>query len=97
MPGDVLAAEFYDHPTADAVHVPPTDPAPWEHAEVPLGRLFAGQGREPARIVIYRRPVETRVQGQRELAIAVYRVLASVGPARRMASDITAPTPRPRP
>jgi hypothetical protein len=28
MPGDVLAAEFYDQrPTADAVHVPPTDPA----------------------------------------------------------------------
>ncbi len=55
--------------------VPPSDPAPWEHAEVPLGRLFGAQGREPARIVIYRRPVETRTQGQRELALLVSDVV----------------------
>ena len=56
--------------------VPPSDPAPWEHAEVPLGRLFGAQGRDPARIVIYRRPVETRAQGQRELALLVGDVVA---------------------
>jgi predicted Zn-dependent protease with MMP-like domain len=55
--------------------VPPSDPAPWEHSEVPLGRLFAAEGRQPARIVIYRRPVETRVQGQRELASLVADVV----------------------
>src|SRR5674476_418568 len=31
--------------------VPPSDPAPWESSEVPLGRLFAAQGKMPARIV----------------------------------------------
>ena len=55
--------------------VPPSDPAPWEHSEVPLGRLFGAEGREPARIVIYRRPVETRVQGQRELATLIADVV----------------------
>src|SRR5450759_745726 len=48
--------------------VPPSDPAPWESSEVPLGRLFAAQGKMPARIVVYRRPVETRTNDTRELA-----------------------------
>lgn len=55
--------------------VPPSDPAPWEHSEVPLGRLFGGDGRTPARIVIYRRPVETRVEGTRELSSLVGEVV----------------------
>lgn len=55
--------------------VPPSDPAPWEHEEVPLGRLFAGQGREPARIVLYRRPIETRADGTRDLALLVDEVV----------------------
>lgn len=55
--------------------VPPSDPAPWEHSEVPLGRLFGAEGRDPARIVIYRRPVETRTQGQRELAVLISDVV----------------------
>lgn len=55
--------------------VPPSDPAPWEHSEVPLGRLFGGDGRAPARIVIYRRPVETRVEGTRELSSLVGEVV----------------------
>jgi predicted Zn-dependent protease with MMP-like domain len=55
--------------------VPPSDPAPWEHSEVPLGRLFGAEGRDPARIVIYRRPVETRTQGQRELALLISDVV----------------------
>src|SRR5665647_2246217 len=29
--------------------VPPSDPAPWESSDVPLGRLFAAQGKMPAR------------------------------------------------
>ena len=40
--------------------VPPSDPAPWEDDAVPLGRLFPADGTSPARVVVYRRPVETR-------------------------------------
>ncbi len=42
--------------------VPPSDPAPWEDDAVPLGRLFPSDGRHPARVVVYRRPVETRAE-----------------------------------
>ncbi len=56
-------------------NVPPSDPAPWEHSEVPLGRLCGGTGKQPARIVIYRRPVETRVHGEREMAALVSDVV----------------------
>jgi predicted Zn-dependent protease with MMP-like domain len=55
--------------------VPPSDPAPWESSDVPLGRLFAAQGRMPARIVVYRRPVETRAADPRELAALINDVV----------------------
>jgi len=55
--------------------VPPSDPAPWESADVPLGRLFAAQGKLPARLVLYRRPVETRTTDARELAALVNDVV----------------------
>jgi len=55
--------------------VPPSDPAPWESADVPLGRLFAAQGKMPARIVVYRRPVETRTTDARELAALINDVV----------------------
>ena len=55
--------------------VPPSDPAPWESSDVPLGRLFAAQGKMPARIVVYRRPVETRVSDSRELAALINDVV----------------------
>jgi predicted Zn-dependent protease with MMP-like domain len=55
--------------------VPPSDPAPWEHSDVPLGRLFASQGTMPARIVVYRRPVETRSTDPRELAALINDVV----------------------
>lgn len=55
--------------------VPPSDPAPWESSDVPLGRLFAAQGTMPARIVVYRRPVETRITDARELAALVNDVV----------------------
>jgi len=55
--------------------VPPSDPAPWESAEVALGRLFAAHGTVPARIVVYRRPVETRVHDAAELAALVHDVV----------------------
>jgi len=40
--------------------VPPSNPAPWEQGGVPLGRYFPADTGLTARIVIYRRPVETR-------------------------------------
>lgn len=56
--------------------VPPSAPAPWEEA-VPLGRYFAA---DPAsglthRIVLYRRPIELRAEGLRELADLVRDVV----------------------
>ncbi len=42
--------------------VPPSDPAPWEHGEISLGRLFPSEGSLPPRIVVYRRPVESRAE-----------------------------------
>lgn len=32
----------------------------WDHNWVPLARAFAGSGALPARVVVFRRPVETR-------------------------------------
>ena len=55
--------------------VPATDPAPWEREGVPLGRTFPGHGKQPARIVVYRRPVESRAQDQRELTAIVQDVV----------------------
>jgi predicted Zn-dependent protease with MMP-like domain len=53
--------------------VPPNDPAPWETG-IALGRLFPAEGALPARVVVYRRPVESRAQGD-ELASLVHEVL----------------------
>lgn len=55
--------------------VPPSDPRPWESG-VPLGRLFPAEGRHPARLVLYRRPVETRAESPEEVASLVHEVLA---------------------
>lgn len=55
--------------------VPAADPAPWEREGVPLGRTFPGHGRQPARIVVYRRPVESRAQDQRELTAMVQDIV----------------------
>lgn len=40
--------------------VPPSNPAPWEHPGVPLGRFFPADIGLAPRIVVYRRPIETR-------------------------------------
>ena len=55
--------------------VPPSDPAPWESSDVPLGRLFAAQGKMRPRIVLYRRPIETRATDARELAALINDVI----------------------
>lgn len=55
--------------------VPPSDPAPWE-TRVALGRLFPAEQGLPARVVLYRRPLETRAGAAAELAQLVHEVLA---------------------
>lgn len=54
--------------------VPPSDPAPWE-SRVALGRLFPPEQNLPARVVLYRRPLETRAGAAGELATLVHEVL----------------------
>jgi len=55
--------------------VPPSDPAPWEHGEVPLGRFFPAQGELPPRVVVYRRPVESRAVDGPDAAALVHDVV----------------------
>ncbi len=55
--------------------VPPSHPAPWEDGGVPLGRYFPADAGMPARIVVYRRPVETRAVDQADLADLVRDVV----------------------
>lgn len=54
-----------------AVEDVPRGPAPWDRREVPLGRLYPATSSGPARIVVYRRPVETRVSDPRDVAALV--------------------------
>jgi predicted Zn-dependent protease with MMP-like domain len=58
--------------------VPPADEpeagAGWA-IEVPLARLVRAQGKRPARIVLYRRPIEARAPGRSELAALVHDVV----------------------
>jgi predicted Zn-dependent protease with MMP-like domain len=54
--------------------VPPADPPPWATDPVPLGRVLPVHDSDPARIVLYRRPLETRAQG-RDLGALVHDVV----------------------
>lgn len=56
--------------------VPPTDPAPWEEQAAPVGRLLPVGGHVGHRIVVYRRPVETRARDAGEVAAIVREVVA---------------------
>ena len=55
--------------------VPPSHPAPWEDGGVPLGRYFPADAGMPARIVVYRRPLETRALDEADLGDLVRDVL----------------------
>jgi len=55
--------------------VPPTDPAPWEAQEAPLGRLIGPQGRTPHRVVVYRRPIEARARDEADLGDLIHSVV----------------------
>lgn len=56
--------------------VPPTDPAPWEEQAAPVGRLLPVGGVVGHRIVVYRRPVETRARDTGEVTAIVREVIA---------------------
>lgn len=55
--------------------VPPQDPAPWEAREVPLSRVFPAERAVPARIVLYRRPLEARGESDGDLIEVVHAVV----------------------
>ncbi len=55
--------------------VPASDPAPWEAGGVPLGRCFPAHAGQPARVVVYRRPVELRALDDDDLADLVHDVV----------------------
>ena len=55
--------------------VPPSNPAPWEHGGVPLGRYFPADAGLPHRVVVYRRPVEARASDATDLADLVRDVV----------------------
>jgi predicted Zn-dependent protease with MMP-like domain len=47
----------------------------WDRDWVPLARAFTATGALPARIVVYRRPIETRTSGARQLRMIVHEVV----------------------
>ncbi len=53
--------------------IPPHEPAEWEGG-VPLARLWPARGRLPARVVVYRRPVESIARAS-ERPVVVHEVL----------------------
>jgi hypothetical protein len=55
--------------------VPPSDPAPWEDGTVPLGRCFPAESGSPARVVLYRRPIEARALDSEDMEDLVRDVL----------------------
>ncbi len=55
--------------------VPPSRPTAWERG-VPLGRLFAAEPGLPARVVLYRRPIEQRAIETDDLVALIRDILA---------------------
>jgi len=55
--------------------VPPADGESWSVDVVPLARLFPAAPKLPARIVLFRRPIEARAPGRAELAALVHDVV----------------------
>jgi hypothetical protein len=55
--------------------VPPSDPSPWESGRVPLGRAYPAESGQPARVVVYRRPIEFRATDPADLADLIHDVV----------------------
>src|SRR5699024_460122 len=56
--------------------VPSADPAPWEEPSVILGRVIPPSREHPARVIVYRRPLQTRCEDETELETLVRQVLS---------------------
>lgn len=54
-----------------AEDVPPDDPLPWEEQRVPRSKAFPAEHGKPARIVLYRRPLETESYDPQDLEILI--------------------------
>ncbi|MEU3500383.1 metallopeptidase family protein [Streptomyces hundungensis] len=65
-----------DVPFKDAPHADDDgEPEAWSDEAVPLGRAVAAGKDRPARILIYRRPVEIRTKNRDERALLVHEVV----------------------
>jgi predicted Zn-dependent protease with MMP-like domain len=53
----------------------PQLPADWADEPIPFGSLIRATTTSPARIVLFRRPIEMRVASRRELAALVHEVV----------------------
>ncbi len=58
-----------------AVEDAPQIPDDWQPGSVPLSSLIRGTGAEPARIVVFRRPIEHRCENRTELEAMVHTVV----------------------
>lgn len=77
--GAALAERFprrLEHLQVLVEEVPPSDPAPWEEARVLLGRVIPPSREHPARVIVYRRPLQTRCEDESELEALVRQVLS---------------------
>lgn len=77
--GAMLAERFprrLAHMQVLVEEVPPADPAPWEEATVMLGRVIPPSRSNPARVIVYRRPLQTRCADEAELEMLVRQVLS---------------------
>jgi predicted Zn-dependent protease with MMP-like domain len=54
---------------------PPGEAESWSGDVIPLARLIPAAPKLPARIVLYRRPIEARAPGHHELAALVHEVV----------------------
>jgi hypothetical protein len=58
-----------------AVEETPIVPDDWDAPTVPLASLVRGSGKEPTRLVLFRRPIELRCETRSDLAALVLTVL----------------------
>ncbi len=58
-----------------AVEEAPLVPDDWTAATVPLASLVRGAGSDPARVVLFRRPIELRSESSTDLGALVFTVL----------------------
>jgi hypothetical protein len=47
----------------------------WDRDWVPLAQAYAAEGALPARVVVYRRPIETRARGDRQVLALIAEVV----------------------